>query len=281
MMALLTAAPAEASGAGLMLAGLALLLMLAEALYLRISGGPGHDGAETAASLLVALGHKAIGVLTAGLVAVPVLFVADHRLLDIRIDGPWMVAVLFVAVDLAYYIHHRAMHKVRWLWATHAVHHSARRINLTAAVRLGWGGPLTGGIVFYLPLIALGFSPFAVFGMLGLGLAYQFALHLAHPPHLGPLEWVLNTPRHHLVHHASNRACLDRNFGGVLIVFDRLFGTFAEAPRDEALVFGLAGGAPGVNPLAVAMVGWVPLLRAVRDARGSRARLSALFGPPS
>ncbi len=97
--------------------------------------------------------------------------------------------------------------------------------------RLGWGGDLTGGFLFYLPLVTLGFHPVAVFGMLGLGLFYQFFLHVACPPSLGPLEWILNTPRHHHVHHASNGEYLDKNFGSVLIVFDRLFGTFAKAPK--------------------------------------------------
>lgn len=280
MIAFVSPLAAESPGAGLIFAGLALTLMLAEALYLRLHGDPAHDGAETAASLVVALGNKLIGFTTAGLVAWPILWVAEHRLWDLPVTNWAMAVLLFVAVDFSYYLHHLAMHKVRWLWASHAVHHSASRINLTAAVRLGWGGPLTGGLIFYLPLVALGFPPVAVFGLLGLGLIYQFALHVARPPHLGPLEWVLNTPRHHQVHHAANPACLDRNFGGVLIVFDRLFGTFAAAPRDEALVFGLAGGGRSTHALSIVIVGWAPMLRDFARARGLRARLAALFGPP-
>lgn len=281
MMGLFTTPQGATPGTGLAFAALALLLMLGEFAWLRRRGETGHDGAETAASLLVALGNKVIGLVSAGLLAVPLLFIAEHRLFDIRIDGPVMVTLLFLAVDFTYYVHHRASHRVRWLWASHAVHHSSGRINLTAAVRLAWGGPLTGGILFYLPLVALGFPPLAVFGMLGLNLTYQFFLHLARPPDLGPLEWVLNTPRHHRVHHASNATCLDRNFGGVLIVFDRLFGTFAAAPRDEAMVFGLAGGPLSVNPLAIVLIGWAPLVREVLAARGLKARLKIVLGPPS
>ncbi|MGR7995284.1 sterol desaturase family protein [Xanthobacter sp. ZOL 2024] len=268
------------NGAGLG-AGLALLLMLGEYLILRRHGADSHDAREAAASLVIATGNKVIGVASAGLLAVPVLFVSQHRLFDIPIEGPLRAGLLFLAVDFTYYLHHRAMHRVRWLWASHAVHHSARRINLTAAVRLAWGGPLTGGLLFYLPLVALGFPPLAVFGMLGLGLAYQFLLHLSRPPHLGPLEWVLNTPRHHRVHHASNPDCLDRNFGGVLIVFDRLFGTFAEAPGAEPLRFGLAGTTVPANPLKIVVVEWAPMLRDAWRARGVRARLRILFGPPA
>lgn len=281
MMGLFTTLQGATPGAGLTFAALALLLMGGEFAWLRLQGAHAHDGSESAASLVVAAGNKVIGVLTAGLVAGPVMLVAEYRLLNLSITGPLMAALLFVAVDFTYYVHHRAMHRVRWLWASHAVHHSSSRINLTAAVRLAWGGPLTGGLLFYLPLVLLGFPPLAVFGMLGLNLTYQFFLHLAHPPHLGPLEWVLNTPRHHLVHHAANPSCLDRNFGGVLIVFDRLLGTFAPTPAGESLVFGLAGGARATHPLAIVVVGWAPMLKDAWVARGIRARLSVLFGPPS
>jgi len=273
--------PGAASGYGGLFALVALALMGAEYLFHTLNHEESHDGGETAASLLVGLGNKAIAALTAGLATVPVLFIHEHRAFDIPLDGPLAWLALFLGVELAYYVHHLAMHKVRWLWASHSVHHSPTRLNLTAAVRLGWGGHLTGGLLFYLPLVALGFHPAAVFGVLGLGLGYQFLLHLAHPPHLGPLEWVLNTPRHHQVHHASNPACLDRNFGGVLIVFDRLFGTFAAAPRDEPLRFGLVGAGPTRRPLRIVFGVWTEMLGDARKARGTRAKLRALFGPPT
>ena len=259
---------------------LALALMAAEFLFHKVNHVESHDASETAASLGIAVGNKIIGALTASLVAVPVFFVARHRLFDIPMQGAATWAALFLAVEFCYFLHHLAMHKVRWLWANHAVHHSATRLNLSAAVRLGWGGHLTGGILFYLPLVALGFPPLAVFGMLGAGLVYQFFLHLARPPRLGPLEWVLNTPRHHAVHHASNPAVIDRNFGGVLIVFDRLFGTFAEAPRDEPLNFGVAGVIPSRNPLAILFSEWISMFRDAWRTPGLGGKLRVLFGPP-
>lgn len=259
---------------------LALALMAAEYLFHKVNHVDAHDGGETAASLAIAVGNKVIGALTAGIAAVPVLFVASHRLFDIPMAGPLPWVALFLAVEFCYFLHHLAMHKVRWLWATHAVHHSATKLNLSAAVRIGWGGHLTGGLVFYLPLVALGFPPLAVFGMLGAGLVYQFFLHLARPPHLGPLEWVLNTPRHHQVHHASNPAVIDRNFGGVLIIFDRLFGTFAEAPKDEALAFGVSGATRSNRPLEIVFGGWIEMLSAARRRPGVAGKLRVLFGPP-
>lgn len=255
-------------------------LMLVEYLFHKVNHLDHHDARETAVSLAIAAGGKVINLITAGAVLIPAMAVYQLRLFDIRLDTVWAWLALFVVVDFCYYVHQVAMHKVRWFWATHSVHHSPTRLNLSAAVRLGWGGHLTGGFVFYLPPIALGFSPLAVFGMLGLGLLYQFFLHLAHAPGLGPLEWVLNTPRHHHVHHASNEGCLDRNFGGVLIVFDRLFDTFAEAPRGEPLRYGLAGAAPAANPVGVLFGVWTDMLRRVRRAQGVGPRLRVLFGRP-
>jgi sterol desaturase/sphingolipid hydroxylase (fatty acid hydroxylase superfamily) len=256
-------------------------LMGAEYLFLRLNHADGYDLRETAASLAIALGNKVIALLTAGLTAIPLMFVYQHRLFTIPLDTVWTWLALFLGVEFFYYLHHVAMHRVAWFWTTHAVHHSATRLNLSAAIRLGWGGHLTGGFLFYVPLIALGFAPLAVVGMLGLGLLYQFFLHMAQPPSLGPLEWVLNTPRHHQVHHASNADCLDRNFGAVLIVFDRLFGTFAKAPQDEPLRFGLAGAQPTVNPLRIVFGAWARMFAAAWNANGIGGKLKALFGAPA
>jgi len=269
-----------APGGKMVLPLIAAGLMLVEYLFHKVNHLDHHDARETAVSLLIAAGGKIINFITAGAVLIPAMAVYQLRLFDIRLDNVWAFVALFVAVDFCYYVHHVAMHKVRWFWATHSVHHSPTRLNLSAAVRLGWGGHLTGGFLFYLPPIALGFSPVAVFGMLGLGLLYQFFLHLARAPNLGVLEWVLNTPRHHHVHHASNEACLDRNFGGVLIVFDRLSGTFAAPPGHETLRYGLAGAAPGANPVRVLFGVWVDMLARLRRARGLRPRLRVLLGAP-
>jgi sterol desaturase/sphingolipid hydroxylase (fatty acid hydroxylase superfamily) len=169
---------------------------------------------------------------------------------------------------------------VRWLWATHAVHHSATHFNLSAAIRLGWTGQLTGAFVFFLPLAWIGFPPVTIGAMLAAGLLYQFFLHTALPVRLGPLEWILNTPAHHRVHHSCNEACLDKNYGSVLIVFDRLFGTFAVPPQDEPLRFGLKGRAPSNNPLVIALGEWRHLFSDAARARGLRAKLKVLFGAP-
>ena len=190
------------AGDGFPFAGIAAVvsLMLAEYLYGRLAGHDTHDLSETASSLTIGLGYKIIGVITAGALAIPMIFLHGHALFDLPMGAWWTWPLLFVAIEFCYYWHHYAMHKVRWLWASHAVHHSATRLNFTAGIRLGWGGGLTGGLLFYLPLPLIGFEPLTVGIMLSANLGYQFFLHPAVAPNLGPLEWVLNTPRHHHVH---------------------------------------------------------------------------------
>lgn len=268
-------------GGGLFLP-LAAALIALEYLHARLvrHDETSHDLMETAASLGVAFGDAVSRLLTGFIAAVPFVSVYEHRLFDVPMTTWWFWPATFLAVELAYYWFHRASHRVRWLWATHAVHHSATRFNLSAAIRLGWTGLISGTFVFFLPLVWLGIHPFAMAAVIALGLIYQFFLHTHLDVHLGPLELVLNTPRHHRVHHASNETCLDRNYGQVLIIWDRLFGTFAEAPRGEPLRFGLKGRAPSNNPFRIAFAEWGQLWRDVRQTRGLLARVKILFGAP-
>lgn len=260
---------------------LAMTFVVLEFAYARLAHHDNtHDARETLASVGVAIGNIAAKAATSGIAAVPFVYLYEHRLFDIPMQTLWAWGALFLGVEFLYYWFHLASHRVRWLWATHAVHHSATRFNLSAAVRLGWTGQLTGAFVFFLPLAWLGFHPVAIAVMIGLGLLYQFFLHTSLDVTLGPLEWVLNTPRHHRVHHASNEACLDTNYGSVLIVFDRMFGTFAGAPADEPMRFGLKGREATNNPILIALREWGYLVRDVAKARGIRRRLRVLFGPP-
>jgi len=260
---------------------LTLIFIAAEYFYARLGAhDEDHDLRETAASVGVALGDVGVRVLVGGLAALPFVVLHQYRLFDIPLDTAWSWAALFLGTEFAYYWFHRASHRVRWLWATHSVHHSATHFNLSAAIRLGWTGQLTGAFAFFLPLAWIGFPPVAIGAMLSAGLAYQFFLHTALPVHLGPLEWILNTPAHHRVHHACNEDCLDKNYGSVLIVFDRMFGTFAEPPQHEALRFGLKGRETSNNPFAIAFAEWGHLWRDTARAKGLRAKMKTLFGAP-
>ena len=239
-----------------------------------------HDWRESAATLGVALGRTLLRGVEAVVAAGPAAFLYRHRLLEFDPVGFSALASLFVATELVYYWYHRASHRIRWMWATHAVHHSPTRFNLTSAIRLGWTNALSGGFLFVLPLAWLGFHPVAIAAMFGLDLTYQFFLHTELVPSLGPLDYVLNTPAHHRVHHASNPACLDRNYGGMLILFDRLFGTFAAAPKHQSLRYGLAGAVASYNPVRIALGEWAAMAGEAWCAGSWSRRLRILFGPP-
>jgi sterol desaturase/sphingolipid hydroxylase (fatty acid hydroxylase superfamily) len=256
-------------------------LMVLEYAASRLAHLETHDAKETAVSFVIAIGNRIIRSLEAGLLAVPFLLAYQHRLFDIDLTLPLAWAALFLLVEFVYYWHHRASHTVRWLWATHSVHHSPTRFNLTAGIRLGWTASISGHFLFYVPLALIGFHPLAIAAVLGANLAYQFFIHSELVPRLGPLEWILNTPTHHRVHHACNETCLDKNYGGTLIVFDKLFGTFATPPEDEPLRYGLVGRAPSHNPVKIVFGEWASMIHDLRAAKSGWAEwMSIVFGPP-
>jgi sterol desaturase/sphingolipid hydroxylase (fatty acid hydroxylase superfamily) len=259
-----------------------LLAVLAaiEIIVLRRRGRPGYDLRETASSLTLALlqplGRAATVALWGGVIA----WLWQQRIFTVPLDRPGGLLLLFLAVEFAYYWMHRASHQVHYLWASHCVHHSVQHFNFSAALRLGLTSGVSGAVIAYLPLVWLGFDPRAVFAMLAFNLAWQFGLHTETIGRLGPLEWLLNTPSHHRAHHAVNARYLDCNFGGVLIIFDRLFGTFERERDDEPCRYGLVTPPPTQNPLAIALYGWRSLLADLRWTQGWRSRLRVLFGPP-
>jgi len=259
-----------------------LLLIAAEMLWLwRVRRQP-YPWREAGASAGLAIGYKLVGALTPLVIGPVYLAVWELRPWTVPLDNVWALLALFLGVEFAYYWFHRCAHECRWLWATHAVHHTPTHLNLSAAYRLGWTALLSGNWLFFLPLVALGFHPLAVTAAIGLNLVYQFWLHTEVIGRLPrPVEWLFNTPAHHRVHHACNAAYLDRNYGGVLIVFDHLFGTFAAERTGEPLRYGLVTPLTSANLLRIALHEWVALARDVGRADSLAAALRAAFGRPS
>lgn len=204
-----------------------------------------------------------------------------HRITTLQVNTVWGMLLLFLGVEFAYYWMHRASHEIRWLWASHVVHHTPEQIHLASAFRLGATEVFTGTWLFYFPLYWLGLNPLAVSGMLSLNLFYQFWLHTDLVRRLGPLEWVFNTPAHHRVHHASNGEYLDRNYGGILIIWDRLFGTFAAERKDTPIVYGLVHPIGSLNPLTVTFHEYRVMARDFWRAQTWPQRLKQLFGRPA
>ena len=240
-----------------------------------------YDWRAAGVSLLDLVLRVGLQILLPLSIAMPlIVWTYQHRVNTIALDGWVAVLALFIGQEFCYYWYHRAAHRVRWFWCNHAVHHSPNELNLSAAYRIGMFGRLSGTALFFTPLVWLGFPPRVVFEVLSLNLLYQFWIHATWIPKLGWLEWVLNTPSAHRVHHAANLEYLDANYGGVLIVFDRLFGTY-RAERDELPCrYGLVKPLHSYNPLRVELHQWAALLGDLRRARSLRALFGALLMPP-
>ncbi|MBT0669868.1 sterol desaturase family protein [Novosphingobium profundi] len=239
-----------------------------------------YDAAGALASLGVALVQAVTRPLGGIILGLAFLSAAALAPVQFPVDDARTWIAGFFAVELAYYAFHRMSHTTRWLWATHAVHHSAQQYILPSAVRLGWTELVSLGWLFFLALIFLGFPPLVVTLLLGANLLYQFPLHTEMVGRLGPLEWIFNTPAHHRVHHASEAEFLDCNFGGVLIVWDRLFGTFRSAPDGRTLRFGLVTPCESHNPLRIALFEWRRLFADMARAKGLSGKLRIALGRP-
>jgi sterol desaturase/sphingolipid hydroxylase (fatty acid hydroxylase superfamily) len=253
--------------------------LVVEVVWGRRHAGVRYRAIDATASLSMGLGSVVINGASAGWIAA--LFYAVYALAPVHLGYAWWVFVLcFFLEDLAYYWFHRIAHESRWFWASHVVHHSSRSYNLATALRQTWTGKLTLGVLFWLPLVLLGFPPEMVFLFTGISLIYQFWIHTEAIDRLGPLERVLNTPSHHRVHHAVNPRYLDANYAGVLIVWDRLFGTFVAEHADDRPVYGIVKNIETHNPLRIAFHEWAAIARDLACARTWREATGYLFGPP-
>ena len=190
-----------------------------------------------------------------------------------------LLLLLFVSLEFCYYWFHRASHRIRWFWCAHVVHHGSEFMNFTAAMRQSWLYTFAGNWLFYVPMVWIGFEPKAVLLALSINLGYQFFVHTQWVGKLHPLiELIFNTPSHHRAHHGRNPRYIDKNYGGTLIVFDRLFGTFVE--ETEAVDYGLVRQVHTHNPLWLTLHEWVAMVRDILRPGPIGLRLRHLWGPP-
>lgn len=189
----------------------------------------------------------------------------------------WTVLLALIVADFTYYWEHRIAHQVRLLWTQHAVHHSSRDMNIVTSVRFG---PLESlwSLIAHIPMVLIGFPPDLIFACVIVVLAYQTWLHTELIGKLGPLEYVLNTPSHHRVHHGCDAKYLDKNYAGILIIWDRMFRSFKE--EDETPNYGLTTEFDSQNPLRVWFSEIPGLVRDLRVARSWREVWMRLFAPP-
>jgi sterol desaturase/sphingolipid hydroxylase (fatty acid hydroxylase superfamily) len=235
-------------------------------------------------SLCMALGHLITQAAAHGLIlSIIAAAIYKIRLTTIPVSfNNWTnLIILFLLVDLGFYVEHRCSHRIKLLWASHSVHHSSEKMQATTAFRLSWTPILSGVFAFYLPIVWIGYDPVWVYGMVSGSLAYQFFVHTELAPRVGWLEWVINTPSAHRVHHASNPEYIDKNFGGILLIWDHLFGSYQAEQRDITIRYGLAHqrSSPN-NPFVIAYEELWLTLKAARQAGSLRGAVLRLWEPP-
>lgn len=267
----------------LALAPLFLLAMTAEFWQMRqhpqqAPGSARYTWADTLSNMTLAGLYQASDVLSALFTLVVYNAFFQIRLFDIPFNAASLI-LLFLIQDFCYYWFHRAHHRVRLLWCSHVVHHSSEKLNLSTAFRQSVTYPLTGMWLFWLPIVLIGFPPESVIFAVAISLAYQFFIHTQLVGNLGWLEWFLNTPSHHRVHHGRNPEYIDRNYGGILIIWDRLFGTFV--PERATPDYGIPKPINSHNPLVLTFHEWRSLLNELTSAGLSwKQRIQTAFGPP-
>jgi sterol desaturase/sphingolipid hydroxylase (fatty acid hydroxylase superfamily) len=196
---------------------------------------------------------------------------------DIRHPGVWIVA--FFMYDFFYYWAHRSGHEINLLWASHVVHHSSEEFNLSTALRQSWTNQFFYWI-FYLPMAVVGI-PVSVFATTALISAlYQFWVHTRLVPKLGWIDKVWVTPSNHRCHHGRNAYCIDKNYGGTLIIWDRMFGTYTEERDDEPVVYGTLTPLKSWSPVWGNLKNYIGLGHEVRKMPGWRNKLMSIFAPP-
>jgi sterol desaturase/sphingolipid hydroxylase (fatty acid hydroxylase superfamily) len=237
----------------------------------------GYSRPDTLASLAMGIGNVIIAGGTKLVTAALMIFLYEYRLFTLPAAW-WTFVLLFFAEDLCYYAFHRASHEVRFFWAAHINHHSSQHYNLSTALRQSWTTPFTGPL-FWIPLPLLGFAPWMVLTQQAISLLYQYWIHteaIGRMPRW--FEAVLNTPSHHRVHHGANARYLDRNHAGILIIWDKLFGSFE--PESEKVHYGLTTNLTSHNPVHIAFHEWRAIGNDVKNAHSAGDAFMYVFGPP-
>ncbi|MGB5322446.1 sterol desaturase family protein [Lutimonas sp.] len=234
---------------------------------------------DAAASITMGLGNVFIGLFAKALVlTVLTLVYVNFRFFTIPFTW-WAWVLVFFADDFCYYWFHRISHENRLFWASHVVHHSSKKYNLSTALRQTWSGSFMS-FIFWLPMALLGFHPVMILAQMSISLIYQYWIHTELIDKLPKwFEAVFNTPSHHRVHHATNPQYLDRNHAGILIIWDKMFGTFE--PEVEKPIYGLVKNIETYNPIKIAFIEWYLMLKDAIESKTTIAnKLKYFIKPP-
>ena len=256
-----------------------LLLITAEVIYSTVNGLGLYKFRDTLAGLGLLIGNFMIGLLTKSSIFFLYIYLYQFKFITVNELLPtWAVwIVTFVMIDFVYYWYHRFSHRVRFMWAVHMNHHSSEEMNFTVSLRQAWFGPITK-VPFFIVMPLIGFDPIitAVAGVAST--LWGVIGHTQWIRRLGVLEYILVTPSSHRVHHGSNECYIDKNYGNLLIVWDRLFGTFAE--EIEPVRFGIRENVKTFNPIKITFMFWQQMVSDFKNSKNQKERFLSFFGKP-
>ena len=239
-----------------------------------------YKRSDTLCTIGLLLGNIIVAFAIKGSVLAFHIYLYQFRAFDfvnqIPIWALWIIT--FISIDLVFYVYHRMSHRIRFLWAIHLSHHSSEEMNFAVSFRQAWFGPISK-IPFFMILPLLGFDPtiIAVAGVIST--LWGIVGHTQVIGKLGPLELIFNTPSHHRVHHGSNKQYIDKNYGNLLIIWDRMFGTFE--PEGEEVKFGLVNNVNTFNPVKVTFIAWTSIIEDLKKKNSFFEAIKVIFGPPA
>ena len=252
--------------------------ILVEGIFLYREQRERIDIKDTFTSVALGFGNLFSGLITKTIMAVILWYLYDNFHI-FTLDGSawWMWVLAFFADDFSYYWFHREAHLIRYFWASHKVHHSSEKYNLATAVRQTWTGNITFSYIFYLWMPIVGFHPIVILVMQQVSLLYQYWIHTETIGKMWrPFEYIFNTPSHHRVHHGSDVKYLDKNYAGIMFIWDRMFGTFIE--ETDRPTYGLVENVNTNNPVKIAFGEWIDMGKDIIS--NPKHSLNYIFGRP-
>ena len=235
---------------------------------------------DTLCTIGLLAGNIIVAFSIKGLILALHFYLYQYKILELSGMLPlWLFWILtFVVIDLVFYIYHRMSHRIRFLWAIHLSHHSSEEMNFTVSFRQAWFGPISK-IPFFMALPLLGFDPTIIAAAGVMSTLWGIVGHTQIVGRLGFVEWIFNTPSHHRVHHGANKQYIDKNYGNLLIIWDRMFGTFE--PEKEKVKFGLVNNVNTFNPTKITFMAWSSMIEDINNKQSLSEVLRIIFGPPN
>tara|TARA_B100001250_G_scaffold271364_1_gene234265 strand:+ start:276 stop:1127 length:852 start_codon:yes stop_codon:yes gene_type:complete len=257
-----------------------LFLIILEIIISAVKGLKYYKYKDSLGSIGLITGNIVVNIITKGLIIAFYLYLYQFRLFDFSILGSLWIEVLLtmLSIDFIYYWFHRTSHHVRFFWAIHMNHHSSEEMNFLVALRQAWFNPIFR-VPFFFILPLIGFNPLLTLIVGAASTLWAVIQHTKMIGKLGPLEWIFVTPSSHRVHHGVNDKYMDKNFGNILIIWDRIFGTYQ--PELEEVIFGLKRNVKTSNPFKITAFTWQEILIDFSRSKDTENKIKSIFGSPN